>query len=83
MTYVTQILSRIELGDPSAAEQLLPQIYDELRQLAASRLLGEIPGRLRALPGVARAGVALAPVGDAKRQASARPADISTVSLSR
>ena len=35
MADVTQILSRIESGDPSAAEQLLPLVYDELRQLAA------------------------------------------------
>src|SRR5262249_7289790 len=42
---VTQILSAIEQGDPSAAEQLLPLVYDELRQLAARRLAGEKPGQ--------------------------------------
>jgi hypothetical protein len=35
MTDVTRILSAIEQGDPHAAEQLLPLVYDELRQLAA------------------------------------------------
>ena len=35
MSDVTRILSQIESGDPSAAEQLLPLIYDELRKLAA------------------------------------------------
>ena len=38
MTDVTQILSQIEQGDPSAAEQLLPLVYDELRKLAAAKL---------------------------------------------
>ena len=45
MSDVTQILSRIEDGDPSAAEQLLPLIYDELRRLAAARLAQEKPGQ--------------------------------------
>ncbi len=45
MNDVTQILSRIEQGDPSAAEQLLPLIYDELRKLAAARLAHEKPGQ--------------------------------------
>jgi RNA polymerase sigma factor (TIGR02999 family) len=44
MTDVTRILSAIELGDPTAAEQLLPLVYDELRRLAAQRLAGEAPG---------------------------------------
>ena len=35
MTNVTRILSAIEQGDPHAAEQLLPLVYDELRKLAA------------------------------------------------
>ena len=34
MTEVTRILSQIEQGDPSAAEQLLPLVYDELHKLA-------------------------------------------------
>jgi RNA polymerase sigma factor (TIGR02999 family) len=45
MTEVTRILSRIERGDPRATEQLLPLVYDELRQLAAQRLAYEKPGQ--------------------------------------
>ena len=41
MSDVTQILSAIERGDPKAAEQLLPLVYDELRKLAAQRMAGE------------------------------------------
>src|SRR5262249_10056493 len=45
MSEVTRILSAIEQGDPSAAEQLLPLVYDELRQLAAQKLAHEQPGQ--------------------------------------
>src|SRR5437868_14376787 len=45
MSDVTQILNAIEAGDPSAAEQLLPLVYDELRKLAAQRLAQEQPGQ--------------------------------------
>jgi RNA polymerase sigma factor (TIGR02999 family) len=45
MSDVTRILSAIEHGDPHAAEQLLPLVYDELRQLAAQRLSHEKPGQ--------------------------------------
>src|SRR5687768_9141350 len=45
MTDVTQILSRIQSGDPAAAEQLLPLVYEELRRLAACRLAHESPGQ--------------------------------------
>jgi RNA polymerase sigma factor (TIGR02999 family) len=45
MSDVTQILIAIEHGDPSAAEQLLPLVYDELRKLAAARLAHEKPGQ--------------------------------------
>jgi RNA polymerase sigma factor (TIGR02999 family) len=45
MSEVTRILSAIEQGDPSVAEQLLPLVYDELRQLAAQRLAREQPGQ--------------------------------------
>ena len=45
MSDVTRILSAIEEGDPHAAEQLLPLVYDELRQLAAQRLAQEKPGQ--------------------------------------
>src|SRR3954470_19653863 len=45
MSDVTRILSRIETGDPAAAQQLLPLVYDELRKLAAVRLAQEKPGQ--------------------------------------
>jgi RNA polymerase sigma factor (TIGR02999 family) len=45
MSDVTQILSQIESGDPSAAEQLLPVVYEELRKLAAQKLAHENPGQ--------------------------------------
>ncbi len=45
MTDVTRILSAIEAGDPRAAEQLLPLVYDELRRLAAQKLAQERPGQ--------------------------------------
>ena len=45
MSDVTRILSQIESGDPSAAEQLLPLVYDELRKLAAVNLAQEKPGQ--------------------------------------
>ena len=45
MTDVTRILSAIEQGDPHAAEQLLPLVYDELRKLAAQKLAQEMPGQ--------------------------------------
>jgi RNA polymerase sigma factor (TIGR02999 family) len=45
MSEVTHILSAIEGGDPHAAEQLLPLVYDELRKLAAQKLAQEKPGQ--------------------------------------
>jgi RNA polymerase sigma factor (TIGR02999 family) len=45
MSDVTRILSAIEQGDSSAAEQLLPLVYDELRKLAAAKLTEEKPGQ--------------------------------------
>lgn len=45
MTDVTRILSEIEQGDPSAAEELLPLVYNELRKLAAAKLANEKPGQ--------------------------------------
>ena len=45
MTGVTQILNAIDRGDPHAAEQLLPLVYDELRRLAAQKLAHEKPGQ--------------------------------------
>ena len=43
MSDVTYILSHIEFGDPSAAEKLLPLVYEELRRLAAARMASERP----------------------------------------
>src|SRR5262249_14715715 len=45
VTEVTHILSAIEQGDPQAASQLLPLVYEELRRLAAHNLAGEKPGQ--------------------------------------
>ena len=45
MNEVTRIINAIEAGDPHAAEQLLPLVYNELRKLAASRLAQEKPGQ--------------------------------------
>ena len=45
MSEVTRILSAIEEGDPHAAAQLLPLVYDELRKLAAAKLVQEKPGQ--------------------------------------
>jgi RNA polymerase sigma factor (TIGR02999 family) len=45
MNEVTRILSGIEAGDPHAAAQLLPLVYDELRKLAAQKLTQEKPGQ--------------------------------------
>jgi RNA polymerase sigma factor (TIGR02999 family) len=45
MPDLTRILSQIESGDPQAAEQLLPLVYDELRKLATAKLAQEKPGQ--------------------------------------
>src|SRR5262245_10660153 len=45
MNDVTRILSAIDQGDPHAAEELLPLVYEELRQLATQRLAHEKPGQ--------------------------------------
>ena len=45
MNEVTRILSAVEQGDPHAANQLLPLVYDELRRLAAQKLAQEKPGQ--------------------------------------
>jgi RNA polymerase sigma factor (TIGR02999 family) len=42
---VTQILGAIQQGDPKAADELLPLVYQELRKLAAARMAGELPGQ--------------------------------------
>lgn len=45
MAEVTHILSAIQAGDPKAAAELLPLVYDELRKLAAARMASEKPGQ--------------------------------------
>jgi RNA polymerase sigma factor (sigma-70 family) len=45
MSDVTRILSAIDRGDPTAAKDLLPLVYDELKKLAAARLAAERPGQ--------------------------------------
>jgi RNA polymerase sigma factor (TIGR02999 family) len=45
MNQVTRIMESIEGGDPNAAEQLLPLVYDELRRLAAAKMAMESPGQ--------------------------------------
>jgi RNA polymerase sigma factor (TIGR02999 family) len=45
MTEVTRILSAIEQGDPDSAEELLPLVYNELRRLAAEKMMQERPGQ--------------------------------------
>src|SRR5262245_42913526 len=45
MSEVTRILDAFEQGDPTAASQLLPLVYDELRRLAAQKLAHETPGQ--------------------------------------
>jgi RNA polymerase sigma factor (TIGR02999 family) len=67
MTDVTHILSAIGQGDPHAAEQLLPLLYDELRRLAAQKLAQEKPGQtLQATALVHEAWLRL--VGDGEEQ---------------
>jgi hypothetical protein len=66
MSEVTRILSAIEQGDPSAADRLLPLVYDELRKLAAQRLAQEKPGQtLEATALVREAYLRLAPLVNA------------------
>lgn len=45
MSDVTRILDRAQAGDPTAADQLLPLVYDELRRLAVSKMAREVPGQ--------------------------------------
>jgi RNA polymerase sigma factor (TIGR02999 family) len=73
MSDVTQILSRIEAGDPSATEQLLPLVYEELRKLAAAKLLNEKPGQtLQATALVHEAYLRLVGTQDARQWSSRR-----------
>lgn len=71
MTDLTHLLSDVEQGDARAAEQLLPLVYDELRQLAASRLAREKPGQtLQATALVHEAYLRLVDGGNGRRWAS-------------
>jgi RNA polymerase sigma factor (TIGR02999 family) len=71
MSEVTQILNAIDQGDPQAAEQLLPLVYEELRKLAAQKLSQEKPGQtLEATALVHEAYVRL--VGDKARKWDSR-----------
>jgi RNA polymerase sigma factor (TIGR02999 family) len=73
MSDVTQILNAIEQGDPSAAGQLLPLVYDELRRLAAQKLADEKPGQtLQATALVHEAYLRLVDVGQAQHWNSRR-----------
>jgi RNA polymerase sigma factor (TIGR02999 family) len=66
MSEVTRILAALEQGDPQAAEQLLPLVYDELRRLAAEKMAQERPGQtLEATALVHEAYVRLVDVGGA------------------
>src|SRR5436189_5397334 len=66
MNEVTRVLSAIEQGDPHAADQLLPLVYDELRRLAAQKLAQENPGQtLEATALVHEAYLRLVASGDA------------------
>ncbi len=68
MKEVTRVLSAIDHGEPHAAEQLLPLVYDELRKLAAQRLAQEKPGQtLQATALVHEAYVRLVDVDQAQR----------------
>ena len=68
MSEVTQILSQIEEGDPSAADRLLPLVYEELRKLAAAKLAQEKPGQtLQATALVHDAYIRLVDVEEAQR----------------
>jgi RNA polymerase sigma factor (TIGR02999 family) len=69
MSDVTHILSAIEKGDPQAAEQLLPLVYEELRRLAAQKMAQEKPGQtLQATALVHEAFLRLVGSGDNARQ---------------
>src|SRR5262249_43434042 len=73
MSAVTRILSAIEQGEPRAAEQLLPLVYDELRRLAAEKLAQERPGQtLQATALVHEAYLRLVGVPQAQRWDSRR-----------
>ena len=71
MTEVTRILTALDRGDPQAAEQLLPLVYDELRKLAAQKLALEKPGQT--LDATALVHEAYLRLVDSERQSSRVP----------
>src|SRR5438067_75653 len=73
MADLTQILNDIEQGDPHAAEQLLPLVYDELRKLAAQKLAQEKPGQT--LEATALVHEAYLRLVDSERRGSSPPWD--------
>ena len=82
MNEVTRILSAVEQGDPHAANQLLPLVYEELRKLAAQKMAQEAPGQTLQPTALTLRGATASPIAcavfspDAKRLASggsARP----------
>ena len=73
MSEVTRVLSAIEEGDPHAAEQLLPLVYDELRKLAARKLAQEKPGQT--LDATALVHEAYLRLVESERRGSSRPWD--------
>ena len=74
MADVTRILSEIEQGDSAAAEKLLPLVYDELRKLAAQKMVNEKPGQtLQATALVHEAYVRLVDVDKAQHWVLAEP----------
>jgi RNA polymerase sigma factor (TIGR02999 family) len=74
MSEITRILNAIEQGDPQAAGQLLPLVYEELRQLAAHKLARESPGQtLEATALVHEAYLRLVPGAKAQHHAAEPP----------
>ena len=74
MTEVTRILSAIDAGDPHAAAQLLPLVYDELRKLAAGHMANEASGHtLDATALVHEAYLRLVPAPDVSRETGSSP----------
>jgi hypothetical protein len=68
MSGVTQILSAIDSGDPAAAEQLLPLLYEELRRLAGARLAAEPSGNPLQPTALVQKRLRLTSVSDANSQ---------------
>ena len=71
MNDVTRILSAIDHGDPPAASELLPIVYEELRKLAAQRLAQEQPGQTLQATAPVHEGIRLEPQRDGRVRCSA------------